>query len=211
MNFEEAKKNYCDFLLKNGAICIRNPEEEPFQLRSGGRSRISINFTAIGCDSDSFSALLKAIAVFLPRNNFVLCNVDSKISPQMVGALAYALHAPQILYKSDELLLTEKGVMKQISIPKSIIDSVFILDDVGTSGSTVIKVSKLIREILGMNIDITLLIGLVREPEVLLAALKEHNIFYKSIVTLDELLTMHWKSFSISQQNAILMERKLKV
>jgi len=210
-NFEGPKEKYCNFLYKNKSLCIRNPEEEPYHLRSGGRSRMYIDHAKIGCDSASFSAFVQAIGELLPKNKpFTLCNVDSKISAQMVGALAYSLIVPQIIYKSDEMVRLEKGPMQQLAVPSGKVQSVFILDDVGTTGATVINVAKLIRNKLGERVPITLLVGLVRDPNIFTEKLKKYSITYRHIITLDELLTIHWGSFTDNQKKAILMERTLE-
>jgi orotate phosphoribosyltransferase len=212
MDFEEAKKNYCEYLFKNGSICIRGPEEDSFNLRNGGKSRIYIDHAQIGSNSSSFSSFVDAIGRLLPQDrDFTLCNVDSKISPQLVGALAYSYKVSQIVYKSDEILRLEKGPMQQLTFPTNKTSHIFFLDDVGTTGGTVLNVVNLVRKKMGESTPITLLLGIVRDPEILSEKLKKYNISYKSIATLDELLTMHWSSFSASQQKTILMERKLKV
>lgn len=204
----KTRNTYLEFLRECGSICIRNPHEPPWHLRNGGRSRIYIDHAKISCDYESFITFVSAIKDIIPqRKFFTLCNVDSKISAQLAGALAYILKAPQIIFKSDELTRIEKGPMQQLTVPKKITEPIIIVDDVGSTGGTVIHVAELLRGKIGHDLKIILLISLVRDPEVLSEALHKNNINFKYVVTLDELLTYHWKSLRDWERQAVLSER----
>jgi orotate phosphoribosyltransferase len=204
------KNDYLISLRKSGAIRILNPKIKPWRLRSGGLSRIYIDHAKISSESEYYITFLNAINELIPKNkSFIFCNVDSKISAQMTGTMSYLLKKSQIIFKSDELTRLEKGPMQQFTIPKKIFDEVFIIDDVGTSGGTVINVVKLLRKKLISKIKVTLFVGLVREPQILIKNLKKNKIELKYLATLDELLLYNWDLFTENEREVITQERRI--
>src|SRR5579872_5308201 len=129
---------YIQELIHTGAILIRSIDEEPFTLRSGRKSYIFVNHSKIASSPKGYKAYIDSVKNLLEEkygnNDFVLCNVDSKISAQMVGSLAYILKKPQIIFKSKVLTAVEKGPGEQLTGNRNWNLPVAIIDDVATGG-----------------------------------------------------------------------------
>ncbi len=154
----------------------------------------------------AYKAFIDGIVYLLKKaygtSGYILCNVDSKISPQMVGSLAYKLDKPQIIYKSKELTAAEKGTNKQLTGNLEWQLPVAIPDDVMTGGDGTAKiVGDLIQSTFPKVKDIQIFVGFIRETKA--STYKTHHI-----VTRDELLDIVWEKLSIDQQKAIDRERK---
>src|SRR6185437_5543499 len=137
MNFQALKQNYIKGLLDTKAILVRSINEEPFTLRSGRKSYAYFDHSKLALQPQAYRAFIDAVQYVLQEtynnSDFILCNVDSKISSQMVGSLAYNLDKPQIIYKTKELTEVEKGPKRQITGNKIWNLPVAIVDDVATS------------------------------------------------------------------------------
>src|SRR5260370_16297643 len=101
------KDKYIQALMDTGAILIRSIKEEPFTLRSGKKSYIFINHSILASSSNGYKSFIDAIKELIlsvyKEKEFVLCNVDSKISAQMAESLAYILNKQQIIFKPKNL------------------------------------------------------------------------------------------------------------
>src|SRR6266404_2654154 len=118
MDFQSLKQNYINGLLATKAILIKSIDEEPFTLRSGRKSYMFFDHSKLAVSPKGYKAFIDATQFLLKETynakDFVLCNVDSKLSAQMVGSVAYNLEKPQIIYKSQALMKVEKGTQRQM-------------------------------------------------------------------------------------------------
>jgi len=206
MNFQTLKQNYIQGLLDTKAILIKSIDEEPFTLRSGRKSYMFFDHSKLAISPDEYKAFIDGIQYLLKQTyedfEFVLCNVDSKISAQMVGSVAYNLSKPQIIYKSDAMLAAEKGTHRQMTGKTSWSMPVAILDDVSTGKDGTAKgVGDLVKENFTQITDVQIFVGFIREVQT-----TTYKIHY--LVTQEELLNLIWKNLTHKQQQAIEKERK---
>ena len=203
---DDIKQAYIKGLVDTDAFLIRSISEEPFTLRSGKKSYMFLDHSRVAGSPMAYKAFIDGIVYLLKKaygtSGYILCNVDSKISPQMVGSLAYKLDKPQIIYKSKELTAAEKGTNKQLTGNLEWQLPVAIPDDVMTGGDGTAKiVGDLIQSTFPKVKDIQIFVGFIRETKA--STYKTHHI-----VTRDELLDIVWDKLSIDQQKAIDRERK---
>jgi orotate phosphoribosyltransferase len=204
------KNKYIEALMHTGAILIRSIEEEPFTLRSGKKSYVFINHSILASSSTGYKSFIDAIKELIlsvyKEKEFVLCNVDSKISAQMAGSLAYILNKPQIIFKSKELTQIEKGPGQQLTGDAKWKLPVVIVDDVLTGGDgTAAKVGKLVREYFPDISGIQIFTGFVRSREKNASATFPTH----SVLSFDEVIDYAWDSLTPNQQKAIEKEKTL--
>ncbi len=206
MNFQTLKQNYVNGLLETKAVLIKSINEEPFTLRSGQKSYTFFDHSMLARSPHAYKAFIDAIQYLLHKtygdDEFILCNVDSKISAQMVGSVAYNLEKPQIIYKSKALLAVEKGTQRQITGDQAWDAPVALLDDVSTGTEGTAKdVGDLVKETF-LNIkDIEIFVGFIR-------VVKQTTYKMHYIITQEELLDIVWPNLKPEQQQAVEKERK---
>lgn len=208
MNFETLKQNYVEGLVETKSFLVKSIDEIPFTLRSGKQSYMFLDHSKMASSAKAYKAFVDAIEFLLKQeygdNNFVLCNVDSKISAQMVGSLAYNLSKPQIIYKSKELTEVEKGPQNQLTGDYKSDLPIAIVDDVMTGGDGTAKnVADLVIETFSSIPNIQIFVGFIREP-------KESTYKTHYVLTRDELIDIVWDKLSTDQQKAIEKERATK-
>lgn len=207
MSFESLKQNYVAGLLATQAFLVKSINETPFTLRSGRQSYMFLDHSRVASSPKAYKAFIDVISHLL-RNvyddkKFVLCNVDSKISAQMVGSVAYSLEKPQIIFKSKALVAIEKGTQKQLTGDLDWTMPVAILDDVMTGGDGTAKnVADLIIETFPKIKDIQIFVGFIRDVKP--STYKTHHV-----LTRDELIEIAWDKLSPEQKQAIEKEREL--
>lgn len=208
MTFEELKQNYVDGLLETNAFLVKSIEETPFTLHSGKQSYMFLDHSKMASSAKAYKTFIDVIQFLMQQvygnNPFILCNVDSKISAQMVGSLAYNLSTPQIIYKSKTLTNIEKGTKNQLTGDDTWDLPVAIPDDVMTGGDGTAKnVANLVMQTFPKIKDIQLFVGFIRN--VTKNTYKTHYV-----LTQDELVDTIWDTLSPDQQNAIKKERQTK-
>ncbi len=204
MTFQTLKQKYIQGLLETKAILVRSTNEEPFTLRSGRKSYMFFDHSKLASSPKAYKAFIDTIQYQLnetyKKKHFILCNIDSKISAQMVGSVAYNLLKPQIIYKSDALVAVEKGPKRQLTGDPEWDMPVALLDDVATGGDGTAKgVGDLIKETFPKIHDIQIFVGFIREIE-------ETTYKMHYIVTQKELLDIIWPTLKPEQQQAIEKE-----
>jgi orotate phosphoribosyltransferase len=204
MTFNKLKKEYIQCLLASKTILIKSVDEVPFTLRSGRKSYMFFDHSKLAISPKSYKIFIDAIQYLLDqtydKNEFILCNVDSKISAQMVGSVAYNMTKPQIIYKSQALLTVEKGSQRQMTGDSNWSMPVAILDDVATgSDGTAKNVGDLVMQTFPTIKDIQIFVGFIREIKQ-----PTYNMHY--LVTQKELLDILWTSLQPGQQKAIEKE-----
>lgn len=207
MTFQQKKDKYIQGLLDTNAFIVRSINEEPFTLRSGKQSYMFLDHSKLASSPKAYRAFIDIMGDLLyeiyNERPFVFCNVDSKISAQMVGSLAYLQNKPQIIYKSKELTAIEKGTATQLTGNYDWDLPVAILDDVMTGGDGTAKnVGDLVKEAFPKVKDIRIFVGFIRSPAK--STYETHHI-----LTRNELLGIVGKKLSPEQQQAIEKELKL--
>jgi len=208
MKFQKLKQNYIQGLLDTKAILIKSIDEEPFTLRSGQKSYMFFDHSKLAISPKGYKAFIDAIQYQLKEtygeNEFILCNVDSKISAQMVGSVAYNLNKPQIIYKSQALVAIEKGPQRAMTGDSTWNFPVAILDDVATGKDGTAKgVGDLVKENFNYVTDVQIFVGFIREVQK--TTYKMHYLIIQ-----EELLKIIWPDLKPKQQKAIEKELNIK-
>lgn len=205
MTFKTLKQQYINGLLETKAILVKSIDEEPFTLRSGRKSYMFFDHSKLAVSPIGYKAFIDAIQYLLQKTyetkSYILCNVDSKISAQMVGSVAYNLEKPQIIYKSNALVAVEKGPQRQMTGDPDWNMPVALLDDVATgSDGTAKGVGDLIINTFPKIKDVQIFVGFIRE-------VKPTTYKMHYLITQKELLDIVWPSLSPKQQQAVEKER----
>jgi orotate phosphoribosyltransferase len=206
MNFKTLKQNYIQGLLDTKALLVKSINEEPFTMRNGKKSCMYMNHSKLATSPHAYKAFIDAIQFLLKEtyreDEFIVCNVDSKISSQMVGSVAYNLKKPQIIYKSSALTAIEKGTHLQMTGDPTWNLPVAILDDVSSGYDATAKgVGDLAKETFKKIPDVQIFVGYIRE-------IKQTTYKMRYLLTREELVTIVWNDLTPGQQAAIEKERK---
>ncbi|MEK7571332.1 MAG: hypothetical protein AAB553_03580 [Patescibacteria group bacterium] len=204
-DFQTLKQNYIKGLLQTHAFIVKSIEDEPFTLRSGKKSSMFLDHSRVASSPQAYKAFIDVIIALLNETykdkKYILCNVDSKISAQMVGSVAYSEDKPQIIFKSQALTTIEQGTQKQLTGNVHWDLPVALLDDVTTGGDGTAKnVADLISEGFSLITDIQIFVGFIRKP-------KPTTYLTHHVLTRDELLDNIWDTLSPGQKKAVEKER----
>lgn len=201
-----AKDRYIKALVDSKALLVKSIEEEPFTLRSGKKSRIFLNQSLLALKPAFYIAYIDAMKDLLVEHygtrEFIICNVDSKLSPQITGALAYIMKKPLFIYRPDTMVAAEKGATSQLTGDSSSNLPVAVVDDViSTIDGTSKRIADRVLNEFPKISDIQIFVGLVRTTGK--PTYKTHYI-----LTYDELIEKIWDTLRKGQQEAIENERK---
>lgn len=204
MNFQKLKQAYIDGLLETNAFLVKSLDEDPFTLRRGKTSRMFLDHSRVASSSKAYRAFIDVILAKVQeiygQQEILFCNVDSKISAQIVGSAAYILEKPQIVFKSTALTTIEKGTKTQLTGNETWGMPVAILDDVMTGGDgTAKQVADLVKEKFHHITDVRIFVGFTRDS-------KKSTYPSYHILTRDELIARVWDTLSTGQQQAIEKE-----
>lgn len=204
MNLKTLKQNYVQGLLETNAFLVKSIDEKPFTLRSGKQSFMFLDHSLVASSPKAYAAFIDIIIFYLHQiyedKPFILCNVDSKISAQMVGSVAYQLKKPQIIFKSKALTAIEKGPQQQFRGDVSWDLPVALLDDMMSGGDGTAKnVADLLLETFPKIKDVQIFVGFVREK-------KPSTFPTHFALTRDELIEIVWDQLARGQQQAIEKE-----
>lgn len=204
----KTQKLYIKALIKTQSIQVRSINEKPFILRSGKESYIFINHARLASSPHGYKAFIDAICILVQNifksKEFIFCNADSKISAQMVGSLAYILNKPQIIFKSKELTVIEKGSGEQLTGDPKWNLPIIIADDVISSrDGTAANVGKLVQKTFPRVKDIQIFVGVARSRNLIQGKL---NFASHAVLSFDEIIADVWNSLSSSQQKAVEKE-----
>lgn len=163
-----------------------------------------LDHSKLGQSPSAYRAFIDVLSALITdiygEQKITVCNVDSKISAQMVGSLAYIANYPQIIYKSKELVAIEKGTKSALTGNYDLTDQIAIIDDVATGGDGTAKgVGDLLKKSFPHNKGIRIFVGFVREIQATTYPL--HHV-----VTRTELIQLVWKGLTEKQQQAIEKE-----
>lgn len=201
MNFEALKQKYIQALLDTKSFLIKPVSEEPFTLRSGKKSYMFLDHAQLASSAKAYRAYIDVLSALIRdtygEREVALCNVDSKISAQMVGSLAYISNYPQIIYKSQELTAVEKGTNKSLTGNYAWDGPIAIIDDVASGGDGTAKnVADLVKTAFPKAEAIQIFVGFVRE-------IKKSTYRTNQVITRTELLQKVWDTLSQEQQQAV--------
>lgn len=205
MNFQNLKQEYINGLLETNAFIIKSIDEDPFTLRNGKTSRMFLDHSRVASSPKAYRAFIDVIVAKVQetygQQEILFCNVDSKISAQMVGSAAYVLKKPQIVFKSTALTTIEKGTKMQLTGNDEWDMPVALLDDVMTGGDGTAKnVADLVKERFPHITDIQIFAGFTRD-------VKKSTYPSHHILTRDELIAKVWDKLTVGQQQAIEREK----
>ena len=214
------KEAYVEALFASGAVKIAPDGEHKFKMRNGGESWIYIDHGDTICSPETnkpfIAVLIHECDKLGTAENSAIVNIDSKSSPQTTGAIAAMAGYKQIAVLPDQVQQAEKGTKRKLRIPKNLdgVKQLIFIDDVMTSGETVIEVAKLVREelvkIIGQekasDIQFHLVVGLARNPKKAVQRLKEAGIESHWTVELNEIIKKMWSRLTSAQQEGLAKE-----
>ncbi|MBU0777700.1 orotate phosphoribosyltransferase [Patescibacteria group bacterium] len=121
------------------------PEEEEFTLKSGKKSRFFFDVKEASLNPDILTRIVEEIE--LKKGHYIEQNFDSIASVAVGGvplgtALSLKLFMPQIIVRSEK---HESGIKLKI-IGKCKNKTILIIEDVATTGGSIVKAVKDIRE-----------------------------------------------------------------
>jgi orotate phosphoribosyltransferase len=134
------KKEYIEAVYKTEALMIK---EEPFDLQSGGKSHIYLNHRMFLSRYNYIELIariyLELLAPFV--KHYRLCAVDSVMSPILVGAMSVLDKKDIVVVKSKK---SEHGMKDDIY--GRIAGEVVVVDDMSSTGGTLLEAARKIRE-----------------------------------------------------------------
>ncbi len=139
-DLETLKREYIEAVYKTEALMIK---EEPFDLQSGKRSHIYLNHR-IFLSRYNYIELIARIYVRLLTpvvKHHQLGAVDSVMSPILVGAMSVLDKRDIVVVKSKK---SERGLKDDIY--GRIAGEVVLIDDMSSTGSTLLEGARKIRE-----------------------------------------------------------------
>ncbi|MDP1722936.1 MAG: phosphoribosyltransferase [Candidatus Gottesmanbacteria bacterium] len=206
------KVAYLDAVVRSGAIHVASSIDSRFTLRSGDISWIYVDHGEILCNPENGIPFVRMLYEYLRQefspSSTVLVNVDSKASPQEVGALAFHGGYRQILVNADDTTIAEKGINKRVRMPETKPgDQLVIVDDVLTKGTTVAAVVELVRQQLQEEHQFHLIVGMARTPQIAVPLLEDVGVTSISwFIELPDILFRVWSDFSDAQRKGLLVE-----
>jgi orotate phosphoribosyltransferase len=136
----ELKHEYIEALYKTEALMIK---EEPFDLRSGGKSHIYLNHRMF-LSRYNYIELIARIYLRLLASvvkQYRVCAVDSVMSPILVGAMSVLDKKDIVVVKS---MKSEHGVREDIY--GRIAGEIVVVDDMSSTGDTLLEAARKIRD-----------------------------------------------------------------
>jgi orotate phosphoribosyltransferase len=139
-DLNELKQEYIEAVYKTEAFMIK---EEPFDLQSGGKSHIYLNHRIFLSRYNYIDLIariyLKLLAPLV--KHYRLCAVDSVMSPILVGAMSVLDKKDIVVVKSKK---SEHGMKDDIY--GRIADEIVVVDDLSSTGKTLLEAARKIRE-----------------------------------------------------------------
>lgn len=214
--YDSSSAAYVAALVEGGAVKIAPDENHLFELRNGTHSWIYVDHGEMLCQPETFRLFMAAVEVCMEQvigdKPAVLVNVDSKSSPQLVGALASKCGLRQIAVSPVMTQQAEKGPNLAVRLPKHLTreDTLVVLDDVYTEDDqTAIHTLSLVREAIASRfaldgLKVELLVGLLRgDPGKSVAQLGKLGVGLGWFTTLDRVLSDIWEGLNPDQKQGL--------
>lgn len=138
-----ARARYAQALRTSGSIKEANPSGARYRLRNGELSGVYVDHGDLLTDPGGWTAFVDALSALIgelypDRRGLVLCNVDSKSSLHLVGAICYRERLRQVLVLPDTTHRRERGTNRKVRTPSTLArdDRLLLVDDVYTPGDT---------------------------------------------------------------------------
>lgn len=215
------KKEYLSAVFQNNSLDTLLIGEKPFKLKHGelGRnwSKIYLNHRIPLFKDIEYRKLFVRILISLIKErlltgynkDFGLISVASSSSPELTNDLQKSSNT------IDRLVVTPKAIMQS---EKGAHQSVYgnfdknkpwvIIDDVFTSGKTMKESISLLKENKSLPSKISSVSIVARNNETINIYENQTGISMTPFITLDELLSYHWKDFTSTQKRSIQQERE---
>jgi len=142
--------NLKEMLIKEGIVKIKNKDEEPFTLKSGKESRLFIDIKEASLNPDILDEIQSSIFYMfaMKTNPTDLFMKYERIGSVAVGGIpvatiiSYFSKVPQIIVRSEK---HDRGTQSQV-IGNCKNKRVLLVEDVATSGGSIINAVRAIRE-----------------------------------------------------------------
>ncbi|MBW2976848.1 hypothetical protein KY347_05370 [Candidatus Woesearchaeota archaeon] len=140
MQLKELKQQYVEAVYETKSLLIK---EQPFDLKSGGKSHIYLNHRNFLSDYRYLGLVANIYLKVLEKKvkGYKLCAVDSVMSPIITGAMSILGKKDVVMVKGKKL---EHGTKEDIY--GEICGEVVIIDDMSSTGGTLIEAAKKLRE-----------------------------------------------------------------
>lgn len=208
---------YTTALIQAGAVKVAPDADHLFELRNGTTSCVYVDHGEVLCQPNTFQPYINALAESVrdnfPERSTILVNVDSKSSPQTVGALASSLHLRQAVVNPDATRLAEKGPNLTVRLPQEVNtgDILIVVDDVFTEDdTTAIAAISLVRDAIVGRLgeakqETHLVVGLLRgNAEKATQQLGLFSVRLHYLTTLEAVLEKGWPEFTLLQRQALI-------
>jgi len=198
---EELKKKFINDLVKENAFFVR---KKPFDLHSGGKSHLYVNPMSYIIKPDNLiftTAVLIQMIKNLNLTGYKLVSCPSIAGPILTTALALKLNKEFIITTESE----HEALKTKIhgNVDKG--DKILVIDDVTTTGSSIVEVSKMLRKF-GAKVNHTVV--LVISHMNALNRLKMNGIECHYFISLREIIDTLWDNFSEEEKKIIEDEIK---
>ena len=135
-------------LLREEVIMIKTKDEEPFTLESGKKSRLFINIKKASLNPCILKCMVKQILKSITIK-YDYCDLIGSVAIggiPIASALSYAACMPQIIVRTEK---HDRGMKTQI-IGNCDYQDVLLIEDVSTTGESIINAVKAIRNAKGI-------------------------------------------------------------
>jgi len=148
--------NLKEMLINEGIVKIKNKDEEPFTLKSGKKSRLFIDIKEASLNPTILKEIVNSIKnIGLDDFNLTYEIIGSVAiggvpKPTFIASvLSFVYNTPQIIVRSEK---HDRGTQSQV-IGNCNGKNVLLIEDVATSGGSIINVVRAIREVGGICND----------------------------------------------------------
>ncbi len=194
MNLTQLKADYINGIYYTKALLIK---DQAFTLQSGKSSHIYLNHRDFLAQHHYLILIAKIyheLASVIPHD-YILGTVDSVMSPIIVGAMS-------VLYQQDYVVVKKTSMAHgtKEDIYGNVKNSVLLIDDMTSTGGTLIEAAEKIRAA-GGNVDYAI-ISAYRDNTAI-ENLKQHNITLLSIASFGEIITQLQNTLTIAEKTII--------
>jgi orotate phosphoribosyltransferase len=201
MDTTELRQHYVEGVYSTGSLLIR---KEPFKLKSGKQSHVYLNHNNFLMRSEYLKLVseLYTHCVTSLVSDYSLGVVDSIMSPIIVGAMSVTSTADIVVVRSQAM---QHGV--QDSVFGELRGEVVLIDDMTSSGGTIIEATIKLRERGGV---VRYAIVSASRDQSAREALKKHDITLISLLSFEQIFELLEPRLTEEERNLIMVERDLR-